>query len=303
MNENNNPSQNSVAIIIFVSFLGLLIPYIINEYVKEYYIYAWYWISYAKFSILYYFTSVDLIRDNLDSLLFWTDWFLVDSKLPANHLYPLINQSYEILIDVDSTTAETAKWSFLNGETLNQSFHTVSRLGVAIYFPVYLYFGVKLTYRLMTVDYFNKVFSLDQFAETMAEGFPELLPVVYANPLKHDLDKGVWRMSPKIYNYLLDNGCIKEYIDDGKEMFRLNEDNVANLLIDQLGAKFTGFDDLDQGQRTLVAVSLPMVNSPAKGKAETYTLIEGLGYAYSSKPTFSKCLPKGLKSLINLINP
>ena len=65
-----------------------------------------------------------------------------------------------------------------------------------------------------------------------------------------------------------------------------------------------GFNRLDKNYRTIAAIALPMVNSPAKGKEETYNLIEALGYTYSVKPTFIPCLSKGVKtfffSVLNL---
>lgn len=303
MNENNDSSSNSIAILLFICILGIILPFIINEYIKEYYVYAWYWVSYAKFTFLYKITEYNIVRENLEYIIFWTDWFLVDSKIPDGQLFPLINQTYSTLIDVDMSNPQTIKNSFIYNDSMNSSFQSIGRLSIAIYFPIYLACVLFLSYKLITVDFYNTVFTLDSFSETMAEGFPELLPVVYANPLNQDINKGVWRMSPKIYAYLKDKNCIIEYIDNGKEMFRLHEDNLASLLVEQLGDRWQGFENLNLNQRTLVALALPMVNSPAKGKKATYELIEALGYTYSSKPTFLKCLVQALKTTPQLANP
>lgn len=304
MNENNNTSQNSNAILIAVFAAILILPWLINEYLIKYYVAGWYWIMYAKIWVLYKITSFSIVSDNLDTILFWADWFIVEGRFAKDQLYPLINQVYSVLINADTSTLEGLRDSFTAGGEFNDDFRRVGRIAVAIYFPLYLYFSIKLTYKLLVVKKYDTVFTLDEFAQTMAEGFPELLPVVYDNPLKYDLDKGHWRMSPKIFTYLKDNGCITEFIEDGKELFRLNEEQTSDLLVTQLGKKWEGFDALDHNYRTLVAMALPMVNSPAKGKKATYELIEALGFAYSMRPTFIPCLKKGVKGILfGILNP
>lgn len=299
MNENNNSSQTSNALMIAIFAGCLIIPWIINQYLLKYYIGAWYWLVYAKMWVLYKVTALSFVSEHLDSILFWVDWFLLDSQIPDGRLYPLVNDAYKTLLETDTTSLVSIRETFATTDgDFTSRFTSVSRFAIATYFPVYLYFSLRLTYKLLTVKYYDNVFTLDEFAHTMAEGFPELLPVVYDNPLKYDLDEGHWRMSPKIYKYLKDNDCITEFIDDGKELFRLNEETLSNLLVEQLGEKWDGFDGLDKNYRTIAAIALPMVNSPAKGKEATYTLIEALGYAYSVKPTFIPCLKKGIKTFL-----
>lgn len=305
MNDNNNSSQTSTALLVAILAGMLIIPWVINQYLIKYYIGAWYWLIYAKMWVLYQITAFSFVSENLDSILFWVDWFIVDSQIPDGRLYPLVNDVYKILLETDTSSFASIRENFAtpDGE-FNSTFNGVSRFAMAAYLPIYLYFSLKISYKLLTVKYYNTVFTLDEFVYAMAEGFPELLPVAYDNPLKYDLDEGHWRMSPKIYKYLKDNGCINEFIDDGKELFRLNEDTLSSLLVEQLGEKWDGFDGLDKNYSTIAAIALPMVHSPAKGKNETYTLIEALGYAYSVKPTFIPCLCKGIKtffySILNL---
>ncbi|KDM90820.1 hypothetical protein EA58_13750 [Photobacterium galatheae] len=282
----------------------LIAPWVINQYLLKYYVGAWYWLIYGKVWLLYKITSFPFVSENLDYILFWVDWFIVDSNIPDGRLYPIVNEIYKGLLETDTSSMEAIRNAFSTSDgELSGKFSNTSRFAMAVYLPIYLYISMRITYKLLTIKKFDNVFTLDEFAESMAEGFPELLPVVYDNPLKYDLDEGHWRMSPKIYTYLKNHHCIEEFIDDGKEMFKLNEENLSTLLVEQLGEKWDGFEGLDKNYRTIAAIALPLVNSPAKGKAATYQLIEALGYAYSVKPTFLPSLKKGVKTfLLSILN-
>ena len=66
MNENNNSSQNSTAMLIAVFAAILILPWIFNEYLLKYYLAAWYYLIFAKLWVVYKLTSITIIAQNLD---------------------------------------------------------------------------------------------------------------------------------------------------------------------------------------------------------------------------------------------
>ncbi len=298
MSENNSNADSTLALVIVIMALGFAIPWLLNNYLISYYVYFLHYFNFLVLSIIYEINDFKLISENVHCIFFWLDWAIVDATLPKDSILAILNDSYSKLLDVNTNSVSTISSAYLDSSnSIKPDFVNISRLVNSIFSPLYMLLVIMLVYKLLTSVFFNKVFSLDTFAMTMAEGFPELLPVVYDNPQNYPIDSGPWRMSPKIKDYLTEQACIISYNKDGKEFFKLDINQITKLMNTQLGEKWSGFDNLDTNYRTLAALALPMAISPAKGKDQTYELLEALGYAYSSKPRFTASVSYCVKTI------
>ncbi|MGR5558269.1 hypothetical protein ACQKQC_18525 [Vibrio fortis] len=291
MNEDkNSASETTYALMIFLVALIFLVPFLWEEYIRPYYITAWYYLKLGVFHSLYVITSVQFFEENIGKLLFWMDWFIVDMYLPSEIIYGQILEVYSILLDVDTTSPDTISKAFLSYGEIDENFQLISRFGFAVLAPFYVYLGFKMVRVSSGKPKYDKVYSLDSFAEDMSEGFPELLPVVWDNPQNYDINKGHWRMSPRPKAYLEENGCIEDFEYKGEPKFRLKREEALILVEEQLGRQWEGFSKLTMNEKRILALTLPMLKSPSKGVPLTNELIREYGYAFSKKPGFKKRL-------------
>lgn len=227
----------------------------------------------------------------------WVKMFMWDVNIRPNGMSRIITDSYYALQSIQFDTLKELSRELFNETTMRESYVTIGRVYFAIVAPVYVYILAKLYFGLKRVDMHRTVFSLDSFALRMSRCVPQLLPVVYVNPQHQlDLDQGTWRMSPKIFDYMKSNDCLRF---DENDRFSLKERETTQLLIKQLGDRWTGFDNLPINHFRIAAISLPMVVSPATGKPKTDALIEMFCVGFSSKPHFDTELKRFIKMAVS----
>ncbi|PSU89775.1 hypothetical protein [Photobacterium kishitanii] len=308
-NSENDQNTQTGALLIFAIIIMLGTPYLWHHYIQPIYTSAWFFAKLGLFSALVHLMSFEYIGKHIGDILFWVNTFLVDSHLPKEMIGGQIKYAYDFLSKVDTSTIHSISQSFISnhGYGFTEIFISIGRLAFIIVAPIYFLISFVIFKKLVTRNLFNNKFSVITFAETMAEGFPELLPVVFDNPQNHRcIDTGKWRMSPKILPYLRANNCILDYSVNGVDKFKLDREATSELLEKQVGKRWSSFKELSKEERTVAAIAMPMVSSPKLGVPRMIKLIKMLGYAYSSKPGFVSSFNKLLKNIIpnsiNLLN-
>ena len=304
--EKGSLNSKTGAWIVTMLIIGICIPYLWHHYIQPIYTYSWYYLNLYLFRGLVYLTHhYPSFAKNSDNYLFWVNWVLLDGNLAPHTMTNQILDSYSILGQTHAETLKSVHTAFVYKKGgYNHQFVSISRFGFAILSPVYILSLLYAVRRISKFEEFRTIFSLDGFATTLAEGFPENLPVVWDNPLKEvDLDKGAWAMSPKILSYLREHGCIIDYTENGDDKFKLDTDASRELFTEQLGRRWGGFDAMTDDERRILALALPMIKSPKKGLKITNRLVMLYGYAYSGKPDFFKKMGALKGALLNLINP
>ncbi|UKA04729.1 hypothetical protein [Photobacterium damselae] len=304
--EKGSLNSKTGAWIVTMLIIGIAVPYLWHHYIQPVYTYCWYWFNLYLFNGLTWLVHhSDSFNKNSDSYMLWVNWAIMDGNLKPHTMTNQILNSYRCLNGIHADTMRsihTALVTKKGGYTI--TFITISRFAFAILSPLYVFFTIYVLRKIANYNQFTTVFTLDTFATTLAEGFPENLPVVWDNPLKEtDLDKGHWAMSPKILKYLRDHGCIIDFSENGDEKFKLDAEATRELLVSQLGRRWTGYDDLTDEERKVMALALPMIKSPKKGAAVTSNLIMMYGYAYSGKPSFSIKIKAFISSVLKMVNP
>ena len=240
---NNNASSGTIAGMVLVIALAIAIPFVIKHYLMPQYIEAWYWFKYYLIKPIHWLATLKFIAAHFDSFFFWVDWMFIDMNIPKGQLVQIISDTKSMLDSVDDTSKRALYLRFTDvDDTLNSDFKNSSRLIYAIYSPVYLFICAMLVVKILRKDHYDTTYSLDSFVKKMSKGFPEILPVAYDNPQhERDLDIGKWRSSPKAYDYLNNLNCLKMIDKSGRDFFSLDIDKVRELLVEQLGSKWTGF--------------------------------------------------------------
>ena len=286
--------------------IAIIVPFFWHRYIQPIYVAGWYYYNLGIFKGLVFASHHShYFAMNSDSILFWVNWVIIGSDLPPHTLTGQIFDSYNILqhTNTDHVIYIYRTYVYRHGD-YKLDFEMVSRLGYAIMFPVYLFISGCLIRKILNHKDFTTVFTLDSFATTLAEGFPENLPVVWDNPLKEsDLDKGCWSMSPKILPYLREHGCILDSNDNGDDKISLDVDATRELLVEQLGRRWAGFSSLTDNERLVVALALPMIKSPKEGRKTMESLVLMYGYSFSGKPNLPVKLKACLNELRGVVNP
>lgn len=293
--------DKDLAMFLGIAMAFVAIPFFLKLYVLPYYAYGWYKVHYFTTKGLWFLISLPNAELIANKVVLWPKLFLWDFNLPDNSLKSLISSSLKTLLSVDATSADTIRGAIYDSEAnMYNNFTMVGRFIFSVFAPVFMYPIFKSASYLWRKPEFKTKFNLDNFATTMSNAFFELLPVAYDNPQKHpSIDQGCWRMSPKIYKYLDDNGCLDFRKVKGGTRFYLNEQKTTELLVEQLGERFVGFDGMSINERRIVGTVMPMVVSPAKGKATTDELVKLYCLAFSSKPAFLKSCKVFVTTLFN----
>ena len=306
MEDKGTLNSKTISWIATMIALSIIVPYLWHHYIQPVYIAGWFYFNLNLFKgLVYLIHNNPYFADNSDSVLFWVNWVILDGDLKPHTMTQQIIDAFNSLTLVHTDTVITIYHDFVNHVgSYSLRFITISRFSYAILFPLYFFSCIYVVKKILKYNEFKTVFTLDSFATTMAEGFPENLPVVWDNPLaESDLDKGVWAMSPKILVYLRSTGCITDFNEDGNSRFKLDVDATRELLIDQVGLRWGGFKKLTDNEKKVVALALPMIGSPKIGTKITYNLITMLGYAHSGKPSLSTKMKAFSDGLLGVVNP
>ncbi len=274
-----------ISMLLGIVMVMIAIPLAIQHFVLPYYAAYWYYPKYYVFKGLWYLTQNEFTRYLVELPYVWVKFIMWDVSIRPNGLSELVTDCYYKLQEVEFDTLKQLSTELYNGTSMREEYIPLGRLYFAIICPLYLWILSKLFFALRKVDMHRTVFSLDSFALRMSGCIPQLLPVVYVNPqLELDLDKGPWRMSPKVFDYMKQHNCL---LFDEDDRFSLKERETTELLVSQLGDRWSGFENLPINYYRIAAITLPMVVSPATGKRETDKLIEEFCVGFSSKPHFS----------------
>lgn len=304
--EKGSLNSKTGAWIVTMLIIGVLVPFLWHHYIQPVYTYVWYWFNLYLFKGLTWLAHhSDSFAKHSDNYLFWVNWVILDGNLKPHTMTNQIFEAYRSLCNVHAETMRSVHTALVSKNTgYTTRFITISRFGYAILSPLYIFTAIYLLRKISKYNEFKTIFNLDTFATTLAEGFPENLPVVWDNPLKEsDLDKGYWAMSPKILSHLRKNGCIVDYTENGDDKFKLDTESTREMLVEQLGRRWNGFDDLSDEERKVMALALPMIKSPKHGLKVTNRLIMMYGYAYSGKPSFSNKISGFNKAVLGVLNP
>lgn len=302
MQSDNNSKDATQAMLIGFLMVALALPLIIDKLLLPYYTYAWYWFKFYVLQGAWTVATLPIVGKGFDYIFSYVQLFLWDFDFKSGQLTTILTQSLDIMLQVDSSSPNSVLASMIGGDgSISNKFDLIGRFTFALIAPVYIFILYKYWSYLRAVKTYTTVFTLDSFAEQMAEAFPELLPVVFDNPQKWgSLDEGPWRMSPKVYDYMKSKDCLKFTDVRGGQRFTINEKRVMDIMVNQLGSKWTGYDGLPKNYLRIAATAMPMVVSPARGRDETNELIRLFALAHSAKPTGRKIASQALKATFSL---
>lgn len=264
MNQKKGEDGNMMFFVLIAMLIATMALY---PYLKYYFIVSW------KFISMGLFYGLSWIPTPILNCIFPWAYFSGVHDLQGSST-GAFNMLYE----------NSARFFYNNDKALEK----IAKFFKLLVMPYIILWVVVCCWKIMTKKNFLRVYGLgkakaiDELIEQESSLWPGIKVIINAHPeLVKDPDEGEWAMSRRPEKFVREEELVKDDIDDMEvKYFTLLEEKTFRKMVDQLGPKFNGFDNLSRPERQILAIVLPKL---CRDKAIAEKMIAELSEYYSSR--------------------
>ncbi len=179
-------------------------------------------------------------------------WNFFGNYLPLHHvdLTPY-NNMYHFMLDT-STDKITAEHVALINKKMGDFYRYPFGL-------VFLTLAAISAFRHRSARFVNS-YTMKDLRKNEAENWPQIMPVVSKNLMKHALDKGAWAMSKLPIDFCKENNLLKVVMRDDKKCWGVVQGSTERVFVLQMGPLWQSVDRLPIHIKALFVIFMARID-------------------------------------------